>query len=94
MRTAKLKPGELRAYWRTLREDGYHGPGGEKGDLVFHNEPPARRADGSLLYSVFSSYKIDGSSINGRSLVEELARRGYDVTTFRFSIKMKEGTKL
>lgn len=85
MRTARVKPGELRAYWRTLREDGHHGPNGEKGDLIFHNEAPARDAGRNLLYSFFSCYRIDG-----RSLVEELARRGYDVNTLRFSVKMKD----
>lgn len=44
-------------------------------DLVF--DYPSR-LDGRLLYSVFT-----------KEFTDELERRGYDVTTLRFSIKQK-----
>lgn len=78
----RVKPGELRAYWRRRSEDGHHGPNGERGDLVFHNEVPALRADRALLYYTLTAAKV----IDGLSFVEELTKRGYDITTLRFSV--------
>jgi hypothetical protein len=42
------------------------------------------KPDGHYLYGVFSFIK----DANGRTLVEELERRGYDVKTLRFQVDL------
>lgn len=60
------------------------------GDVIIHNEFPARRADAHFIHSALNTdrYDYDGKILT--SVVYELVRRGYDITTLRFSIEMKE----
>lgn len=48
---------------------------------------PGSKSDGHLLNKFFSP-----SFGGGADLIDELERRGYDPTTFRFSIKKKGAT--
>lgn len=52
---------------------------------------PTRKTDGHLLHHVLASkrYAPDSNTWE-RSLLEELERRGYDITTFRFEIALKD----
>ena len=74
----------LKAYW-SKREN----------DLVFHH--PDFKWNGHLLYGVMCSPQphIDYSNggrdvVFGKSFVQELEARGYDITTLRFSVCKKE----
>ncbi len=49
-------------------------------DLSFSHDK--RAADGHLLYNAFCCEKIAG-----KTLVEHLEERGFDITTLRFDIK-------
>lgn len=51
-------------------------------DLMFHF--PTRKCDGALLYHALNTTEVH----QGRSLVEELEARGYDISTLKFSIKL------
>lgn len=53
-------------------------------DIIFHY--PTRKCDGSLLYHAFSQPLGD----NGKSLMDELVDRGFDLSTLRFSIQLKD----
>jgi hypothetical protein len=79
--------GWLTAYWG--RESGA-GRGGPK-DLVFGS--PCR-PDGHLLYGAMAFIDMG----HGKTLVQELESRGYDITTLQFSVKRKwrpnEGPKV
>ena len=55
---------------------------GAKKSLVFGS--PCK-PDGSLLYTAFCF--VD--QLNGKTLVQELEARGYDLTTLQFSVKRK-----
>lgn len=44
------------------------------------------KPDGHYLYGVFCFIK----DVNGRTLVEELERRGYDITTLRLQVDRKK----
>lgn len=52
-------------------------------DVLYHYP---RSCDGHLLHGAFGRPMADG---DGMSLIEELEKRGYDLTTLRFSIKRK-----
>jgi hypothetical protein len=67
--------GWLTAYWG--RESR-----GAKKDLVFGS--PCR-PDGHLLYGAFAFIEVG----HGKTLVQELEARGYDITTLQFSVKRK-----
>lgn len=79
-RTVKAKPGELKAGYGTdeprNRPDVVYAWGGDG----------AAKADAYILAAAFEENAIHG----GRSLVRELESRGYDLSTIRFSIRMKE----
>jgi hypothetical protein len=53
-------------------------------DVEFHFP---RSADGHMLHGAFSYAKVGR---DGESLLKELEARGYDLTTLRFSISLKE----
>ena len=53
-------------------------------DLIYHY--PTRSADGALLAYAFSGIKVHGDS----SLVEALEARGFDISTLKFSIQLKD----
>jgi hypothetical protein len=48
---------------------------------------PKSKADGHLLHAVFG---YPGSFSNDIDLLKELESRGYDTTTIKFSIKLKD----
>lgn len=75
-RRIKAKPGELKAaYGRS--EDG-DGP-----DIVFACGAGTSKADSWMLYGAFNHhYPASG-------FLKELERRGYDLTTLKFSIQKK-----
>lgn len=67
--------GWLTAYWG--RESR-----GESREIIFGS--PCR-PDGHLLYGAFCSVDMG----HGKTLVQELEERGYDITTLQFSVKRK-----
>ena len=74
-RRPKAKPSELKVVY-----------GKEHGELDLyycHGGEGAYRCDGRLLAHLFENVDCH----EGRNLREELARRGYDITTFKFSIQ-------
>lgn len=76
-RAPRAKPGELRAVWAKSVEGR---------DLHFIRGEGVPRADGALLCHALTSKHY---TTDERSLAEELHRRGYDLTTLRFSIRKK-----
>ena len=77
--TLTARPGQLRAGW--ARPEPREAP-----DLCYAwGGDGAAKSEGRLL-----SEAIEGNSVyEGRSLREELDRRGYDITTLKFSIERK-----
>lgn len=85
-RQPKAKPGQLKVQWGKLN--------GDDPDLVFaYGGAGAQGCDSRLLYYYFCSKKVTGNEIE-LSLFEELEKRGYDMTTFKFSIERKKEGKL
>lgn len=81
-RTPKAKPGQLKAQWGKLPYD--------TPDLIFCWGDGVPKCDGSLLNSALSGkrhHPFDGTWSD--SLIEELEKRGYDITTLKFSIQKK-----
>ena len=91
----KAKPGELRARW--ARPDEHNGP-----DVCYAWGKGVNHCDGSLLATVLGTPR---ARINLRaplgsprymwaaydeSLLKELEKRGYDLTTIQFSIMKKD----
>lgn len=87
LRAPKLRDGELRVYWG--REPG------DSPDVIFAWQgDPSMRRDTRLLHYHLASQRPDPNarplfSKMDPSLFEELDRRGYDLTTLRFSIMKK-----
>jgi len=81
------KPGELRAGWGAVQFD--------KPDLcTAWGGEGADRADSSLLMHFLSTkfHQLDITDCQYRpapSLLQELEKRGYDITTLKFSIQQK-----
>jgi hypothetical protein len=71
----KAKPGELKMGWNRRERDIGVAWGGDG----------ASKADGNLMLGVFALLQC----VTGKRLSDELAARGYDLTTLRFSIKQK-----
>jgi hypothetical protein len=88
-RTPTAKPGELKAGYG--REDRHCSPSlvyvwGGKGA-----QKPDARVLASALEDKRQGYAFPSMAIEQRpSLIEELEARGYDITTLRFSIQLKE----
>ena len=77
--TLAAKPGQLKAGW------GRPGPM-QHPDLCYAwGADGADKTDGRILSGAFE----DKNNVFGRSLREELERRGYDITTLKFSIQQK-----
>lgn len=72
-RRRATKPGVLAAYYG--KDDG-----GEV-DIVISHGPGTHGADAALLWNTLSK-----TWATSKSLIDELAARGYDITTLRFSI--------
>lgn len=79
------KPGFLIARWGRLPHD--------KPDLCYGWNAPARACDSRLLDNLLASKPIEsyenGCPVFGKSFLEELEERGYDITTLRFEVQMK-----
>lgn len=90
IRNRKAKPGELIMFWGKLPHDSPDvcyawGAGG------------ANKCDGSLLHHVIAGKRLriafgdeerkKGPYVWDDSLLDELKKRGYDITTLRFYIK-------
>jgi len=70
----RAKPGELKAGW-SLKER----------DIQFSWGQGVERSDGRILFDAFCFSK----GTLGTTLVNELEKRGYDITTLKFSIMKK-----
>lgn len=61
-------------------------------DLIYSWGAGVPKADSKLLHWAFAGKRL--SIMDGRTLdpsfIEELEKRGYDITTFKFSIKLKQ----
>lgn len=80
----KAKPGELKAQWGKQPDDSP--------DLCYAwGGTGAQRCDAHLIHQVFTCdrYGFKGYDDREPSFLKELEKRGYDITTFRFSIKQK-----
>lgn len=55
---------------------------GASKDLIFGSPS---RPDGHMLYGAFSFIEISG----GKTLIQNLEDRGYDITTLQFSVRRK-----
>lgn len=94
LRTPKAKPGELKAQWGRLPHDDP--------DMVFCWGEGVPRCDGALLHYAFGSKRARPARTEDErkvsysgvvfddSFIEELEKRGYDISTFKFSIMKKE----
>lgn len=77
-RQVVAKPGELKAAWGRAVEDGP--------DICGAWQEPAWKADVNLLLGWLSLIPFHG----GNTFTAELKRRGYDLTTLRFSVRHTE----
>lgn len=88
-RVPKVKTGQLSARWGKLE--------GNSPDIVYSWGDETEKCDARLLHSVFSVERCRPGGFEGdpgpfvftKSFVDELVERGYDITTFRFSIQKK-----
>lgn len=71
----RARPGELKATWSRREEDINFDWGGSG----------AGKPDGHMLYGAICCVVLVG----GKTLMQELEARGYDLTTLRFSIRQK-----
>jgi hypothetical protein len=78
-REKRIKPGVLAGYYAKLK---YDDP-----DVVIHNESPAGRADAHYLHSMLNTPTYNYKGEEQLSIMEELQKRGYDITTLNFSIR-------
>jgi hypothetical protein len=90
-----VRNGELHIYWGIAEK-------GADPDIVYHNGDGTEKSDRRLLYNVLGCERqrlnIDAPLNSPRykwveyvpSLLDELAKRGYDLTTLRFYIRKKE----
>jgi len=77
-RTPKTKPGELKVVYGKLLNDNP--------DILYcHGGEGADKADARLLAHFFENVNWP----NDLNLGQELERRGYDITTLRFTIQQK-----
>lgn len=86
-RVPSPKPGVLEAKYG--KDESYNSP-----SIVYvHGGAGSSKPDARFLSTVFEGTDIEtGKPIfgkYGRSFVKELEERGYDITTLRFSIKLK-----
>ena len=89
LRKPKLKDGELRVYWG--REDHDCTP---DVILAWQGDRMMKRDTNLLHYHLCGRHpnprKLPIFSVMEPSLIEELAARGYDLTTLKFSIMKKQ----
>lgn len=81
-RAPKAKPGELKAQYGKLPHD--------KPDLCFAWGEGVDSADARLLNDALTSKRHRPmANVWDDSLIEELEKRGYDITTLKFSVQKK-----
>ena len=87
-RQPRITKGTLKAQWGYSKDDGE--------DIFTTWGDGCKKMDANLLMSILSSKRMVsalGDDLPYRfmdSFVEELEKRGYDLTTLKFSIKKKE----
>jgi len=69
--------GELKAQWAKLN--------GDRPDMCYFWGEGIPKCDASLLHH-FLNYML----FDGKSLLEELAARGYDITTFKLTVRKRQ----
>lgn len=90
MRRPTVRAGELHVYWgREAR--------GENPDVIYHSGDGVPKCDRRLLHYALSCDRMETDLDNGGikfspSFIAELERRGYDITTLKFSIRKKAPT--
>lgn len=80
-RSPKLKPGYLYIYYGRLE--------GDDPDVVYANGEGVPRCDRALLHCVMGTKRLIYDGTYEPSLFDELAARGYDLDTLKFSIQKK-----
>jgi hypothetical protein len=81
-RAPKMKPGQLRMYWG--RVDG------DSPDVCYMwGGGGANKCDAALLHYHLGTKQLNWKKEIEPSLIEELEKRGYDISTLKFSIEMK-----
>ena len=90
------KPGRLSVRWSKAREHGVSRLNGEMGDVLYEWGDGCGKNDGGLLHYHLGvgrlEHSFDNDSVKyvvGKSLLEELHDRGYDLRTLKFSIKKR-----
>ena len=81
-RTPKPRPNELRVLYGKLPKNDP--------DILYVWGEGTSKADSKLLHYMFSSKRFFPGSVDANdSFLEELEKRGYDITTIKFSIQKK-----
>lgn len=87
-RLKKLKDGTLEVYYAKHPDDGC--------DVIYQNGDGTSSADRALLYYIFGCERqrvpMGKTWLEAEyepSLVDELVKRGYDITTLKFSIRKR-----
>lgn len=80
-RMPKAKPKELKVCWGNSHDMGE--------DIYYCWGDGCSKRDGGLLHTIFSAERppVFHGERWQKSLTDELKARGYDITTFKFSIK-------
>ena len=81
-REPKAKPGEIKIQYGRVRGEYYP-------DLCFVWGSGTSRSDARLLHNVIASERYRFFDVSN-SLLDELEKRGYDLTTLNFSIFKKQ----
>jgi hypothetical protein len=77
---SRAKPGEFKITWGTIER-------GESPSLIYsHGGEGASKPDGHMISYIFEGCKNE----YGRTLVQDLVYRGYDISTLKFSVKIKK----
>lgn len=84
-RRPNAKEGEVKMQW-----------GNVDGDIGICSawRNPADKCDSRLLYYMLCSHRYSYDGKIESSFVEELEKRGYDLTTFKFSIQKKKEVEI
>ena len=80
-RAKKVKPGQLCVYYGKLPHDAP--------DIIYHSGEGVPSCDRALMHLIFGCSRppeVQGRE-RGKSLIDELAARGYDLSTLQFSIQ-------
>ncbi len=85
-RGPKQTPRMLKVGWGKLK--------GCKPDIIFNWGKEIPASDAHLIHGVLCGERYDiNNKVWDASLVKELESRGYDITTLKFSIKLKDNNQ-